>query len=79
MIEVLEHNGKKIPIDWATDAACKGMAWFIEDNRLTEKREVCRECPVKAECLAYAIDLEDTSPVVYAGTTGNQRKALLKG
>lgn len=79
MIEVLEHNGKKIGIDWATTAACKGLDWFIEDGRLGAKRAICAKCPVQAECLEYALALDDDSPVVYAGTTGNQRKALLKG
>lgn len=64
-------------IAWQDEAKCRGLAWFIEDGRLGEKRAVCKECPVKSECLAFAIENEDVTTVVYAGTTGNQRKDLL--
>ena len=62
---------------WMAQANCKGMDWFVEDGNLHQKREICYGCPVKAECLAYALDNLDDSAIVYAGTTGNQRKALL--
>lgn len=62
---------------WQEQASCKDMEWFVEDGKLGEKRGICKECPVKAECLAFALENEDVSPVVYGGTTGNQRAKVL--
>lgn len=52
--------------DWMTDAACVGKPteWFFPetgnkglDNALYDKgRAVCAECPVRAECLAVALE-----------------------
>ena len=62
---------------WMAKAKCQGIDWFVNDGRLHEKREICATCTVKKECLAFALENEDIAPVVYAGTTGNQRKVLL--
>lgn len=62
---------------WQAKASCMGREWFISDGHLGEKRKVCADCPVKKECLAFALKHEDVTTVVYAGTTGNQRKGLL--
>lgn len=66
-----------VKIAWQAQANCLGLEWFIEDGQLGLKREVCHDCPVKAECLAFALENEDVSPVVYGGTTGNARKKML--
>lgn len=45
-----------------------------------EALAICAECPVKAECLAYALGCEnDLHYGVYGGTTPEQRAALASG
>jgi hypothetical protein len=62
---------------WQEQGACVGLDFFIEDGRLGDKRTVCKVCSVQDTCLNWALDCEDTSPVVWGGTTGNQRKKML--
>ena len=62
---------------WQEQASCLGLDWFVEDGKLHEKRGICKECPVKAECLDFALGQKDESPVVYGGLTGNQRAKVL--
>ena len=67
---------------WMADAACKGMD---TDLFYSERGEwgalespamaVCRECPVRAECLEYAIERCDDIGV-WGGTSGKKRQEL---
>jgi WhiB family redox-sensing transcriptional regulator len=45
--------------DWKVDAACRGMdpeLFFTERGESTaDAKAVCRSCPVRAECLDYAL------------------------
>ena len=62
---------------WQADGACVGLDWFTEDGRLGDKRTICKGCSVRVECLDSALFNEDTSSVVWGGTTGNQRMEML--
>ncbi|HWC11606.1 MAG TPA: WhiB family transcriptional regulator [Acidimicrobiales bacterium] len=63
---------------WMARASCRGMApatFFPSRGEATdEAREVCAACPVRAECLAYAVaeDMEG----VWAGTSKRERRAM---
>ena len=63
---------------WMDRAACRGMdsaTFFPSAGHPTdEAREVCARCPVRRECLAYAVaeDLEG----VWAGTSKQERRAM---
>ncbi len=55
---------------WHSEAACVGQTdlFFVKGTPSTRTRDICRECPVQAACLQYALadpDLEG----VWAGTT----------
>ena len=64
---------------WMASAACSraGTAdWFPRKGRApTTARAVCQSCPVRAECLAYAMADEDLAGV-WGGTTERERKAM---
>lgn len=50
------------PLDWMRDASCAGKAeLFFSDERedRDEARALCRRCPVKTECFAYAKRAKD--------------------
>ena len=68
---------EEVPMIWQEQANCKGLEFFLEPGNLGKKRKVCKSCEVKAECLSFALEHKDETSVVYAGTTGSQRKALL--
>lgn len=70
-------------VEWMERAACKGHTalFFTEGSgfHATEAveaaRQVCARCPVKRECLDYAINDPSLSGT-WAGTTTKQRYAI---
>lgn len=68
-------------MSWRTDAACKGIdpdLFFPERGEPTAQiKAVCEGCPVRAECLAFA--LEDEGPGIWGGTSERERQKLRVG
>lgn len=74
--------------EWKWDAACQGMGpetFYLELGqkalnmmRLQTARQICNRCPVRRECLQYAVD-NCIGTGIWAGTTPNQRKRLRHG
>jgi WhiB family redox-sensing transcriptional regulator len=67
------------PMPWRDAAACRGLdpAMFVTERGADAEtaKAVCVTCPVKAECLAYAL----TSPTilgVWGGTSGRERRTM---
>ena len=65
------------PVWWA-DAACRGHdidLWFPRRGGDTRPAvAICRKCPVRPECLAWALE-QDTNPVgIFGGLTQRQRR-----
>jgi hypothetical protein len=67
---------------WQERAACRGMGterFFPgSDGSLAPARAVCAGCPVKVECLDYAVDCGETLAGVWAGTSIRDRRKLRK-
>lgn len=57
--------------DWLARAACRGKPiswWYPERGDRFEAQVavmICRGCPVRGECLADAVDLEDDAAYVF--------------
>ncbi|MGH2810522.1 MAG: WhiB family transcriptional regulator [Actinomycetota bacterium] len=74
---------------WQDKASCKGMdpiLFFGPENpesvkekrdREEEAKEVCYTCPVKRECLEYALAAREAYGI-WGGHTELERKALLR-
>lgn len=63
---------------WRKRALCAGhperACWFPEDEEATARAiAICRVCPVRAECLTFAIDTRQ-SEGVWGGMTPYQRR-----
>jgi WhiB family redox-sensing transcriptional regulator len=67
-------------IRWKDQAACNGkQELFFSDHKQTvvqQAKAVCGECPVRAQCLAYA--LENTEIGIWGGYTANERRMMLR-
>ncbi|UPK75428.1 WhiB family transcriptional regulator [Nocardioidaceae bacterium SCSIO 66511] len=66
--------------DWARSAACRSQgpdALFVRGAEQNRAKQVCRACPVRAECLAEALDNE-IEWGVWGGMTERERRALLR-
>ena len=76
-------------VRWQDKAACKGMdptlffgpeyAETVKEKRDREDaaKEVCNTCPVREECLEYALDAREAYGI-WGGMTELERKALLR-
>jgi WhiB family redox-sensing transcriptional regulator len=74
--------------DWQQKAACKGpQAEFFFPPMVTEKKEeralrearakaVCAPCPVRRECLEYALRIEEPHGI-WGGLNEHERKQLI--
>lgn len=68
---------------WRLQAVCADHwpeAWFPGDKsndprRWDYARAVCVTCPVRSECLAFALDTEESFGM-FGGMTPDERKAL---
>ena len=66
--------------DWTTRAACRGSdpdALFVQGAAQNRAKAVCFGCPVRAECLADALD-NRVEFGVWGGLTERERRALLR-
>lgn len=66
---------------WQDDALCAQVGddfWFPEKGGSTrEAKGVCGRCPVRAECLAYALE-HDERFGVWGGMSERERRRLLR-
>ena len=66
--------------NWRAAARCRtadAEELFVRGARQREVRDFCRTCPVRTECLAYALD-HRVEFGVWGGMTERQRRALLR-
>ena len=67
---------------WMDDGACVGSdpdLWFpVEQDQADEAVRVCRGCPVRAQCGAYAVD-NRIRYGIWGGLTESQRRRIRKG
>lgn len=66
--------------DWTARAACRGAApedLFVQGAAQHRAKLICRGCPVRAECLAEALDSRIQFGV-WGGMTERDRRALLR-
>lgn len=76
--------GRAMP--WADRAACRDSKrkWIIEPSNgrenaasVTRLFDVCAECPVRVECLRYALEAEFSVMGVWGGTVATERRLIL--
>lgn len=69
------------PIPWMSDAVCAttgGDVFFpAKGDSAAPAKTICKQCPVAAECLAYALDRGITKGI-WGGKTPRQRTQLRK-
>ena len=66
--------------DWASQAACRAASpdqLFVRGAEQNKAKKLCAGCPVKAECLAEALE-NQIEWGVWGGMTERERRALLK-
>lgn len=71
------------PQPWVKDALCSqigdGDLWYPEHgNTARAARSVCAACPVRGECLSYALDNEPRWGI-YGGFNADERESLRRG
>jgi WhiB family redox-sensing transcriptional regulator len=69
------------PHDWMAHAACQGMELAIffpgrGPNHAAEGKTACRSCPVRTECLEWALASGERG--IWGGKGDQERRALLR-
>ncbi|MFF4836330.1 WhiB family transcriptional regulator [Streptomyces sp. NPDC001315] len=66
-------------MDWADRGLCRAQAeqMFAEGTAQNEAKVVCVKCPVRLDCLAYALDHREEYGV-WGAMTDRERRALLR-
>ncbi|WP_308039731.1 WhiB family transcriptional regulator [Streptomyces sp. PSKA30] len=66
-------------MDWAGRGLCRTQPdrMFVEGTAQNEAKAVCPDCPVRFECLAYALDHREEYGV-WGAMTERERRALLR-
>lgn len=69
--------------DWLQDAACKGMDTEIffpergdKAGHIKKARATCKECPVRQQCLDFALSFEIDNFGIFGGYTATQRRGI---
>ncbi|MFI1168462.1 WhiB family transcriptional regulator [Streptomyces sp. NPDC020801] len=65
---------------WGAYAACRSTApdeLFVEGTAQNDAKAVCSGCPVRTECLAFALDRR-IGHGIWGGMTERERRALLR-
>lgn len=67
--------------DWQVDAACKGSnpdLFFPDRGASTRKaKAICASCPVKRECLDYAVEMNEKFGI-WGGVSERGRRGIRK-
>lgn len=67
---------------WMSEALCAQVdpdAFFPEKGGSTRQaKAICAECPVRMQCLAYALEHDETTGI-WGGLTPRERRALAQG
>lgn len=84
-ISIADLIGIEIP-SWQSDSLCSNETynpdwWLSNNNRKNDTikaKKICNACPVKQECLSWAIKLSKSGAIagVYGGTTEQERRAM---
>lgn len=65
---------------WRDDAACfeVGDYPFFPSNEesVEPAKKLCRACPVRVQCLNFALSLEDNPAGVWGGTSVRERRRM---
>jgi WhiB family redox-sensing transcriptional regulator len=76
--------------DWTEEALCAQTdpaAFFRDSGRCTEAKAVCNACPVREQCLEWALAYESGEMAganyaacfgVYGGLTGIERRRIIR-
>lgn len=69
------------PEPWMEDASCRQTdpeLWFPDlGSNANDAKAICRQCPVLAECLAYALEHQEEG--IWGATSKKQRQRLRAG
>lgn len=76
-------NDEFLPDDeaWKKRAAClgSGVSFFpdpAETSEMYRAKKICRACPVRSQCLDYALSLPDQIGI-WGGLSARERRRLL--
>jgi WhiB family transcriptional regulator, redox-sensing transcriptional regulator len=69
-----------VPPAWHAQGSCRSapasISWFPEQTSLSEAKRVCASCPVREECLEWALAQDSYLVGIWGGTSQRERHRL---
>jgi WhiB family transcriptional regulator, redox-sensing transcriptional regulator len=69
-----------VPPAWHAHGACRtapaSISWFPEHTGFSEAKQVCASCPVRQECLEWAMAQDSCLAGISGGTSQRERDRL---
>lgn len=86
-MQTAEITGEPVrfqPVRWENDAACQEYPpeLFFDDGMIEEAKAACAGCLVRAECLAYALAIEENQQDIFGvwgGMAASERERMRAG
>ena len=73
-------TGLALRPSWHRRAACRGKGtdwWFPSHGGINDAaRAVCEACPVRRECLSFALEAPEALAGIWAGTSERERRRM---
>lgn len=69
----------QLPREWVDQAVCAstdGDVFFPGGGSVPKARMICAQCPVRMECLEWALSQPDHMPGVWGGLSERERKRI---
>jgi WhiB family redox-sensing transcriptional regulator len=75
LLSISSHSARP---HWMEQAACRGhpTSWWFASSTRRHAVRICRRCPVRRECLAYALEQGDELYGVWGGLGSTERRGL---
>ena len=67
--------------EWMAQGNCRGKStamWFPLSGNAPAARALCASCPVKSQCLEYALTDKPAPAGIWAGTDERERREIRK-
>jgi WhiB family redox-sensing transcriptional regulator len=76
--DVFEYLISSLRPEWMSEGACRGKSDLMHPSEafgVKIAKQVCAECPVRSECLQYALE-ENIDHGVWGGASERQRRKM---
>lgn len=78
--DALEYQEENPEVEHTEDSLLKAEVrhGIVQKNAVVRAKSLCDECPIKADCLAWVMSVEDSDYLVYGVVAGMTQKERVR-